>query len=75
LLAIALLSRSAPRAEDRKALIGEWLPEDGSGRLVLFREDGMFVGLSVTPHVGMPQTFQRAHIDDDARPVRNYGAR
>lgn len=42
LLALALLSCSAPSAEDRKALVGKWLLEDGSGHLVLFREDGMF---------------------------------
>jgi hypothetical protein len=59
-LALALLSCSASSAEDRKALVGKWLPEDRSGRLVLFREDGMFVGPSVTPHFGMPRTFRRA---------------
>jgi hypothetical protein len=43
LLTLALLSCSAPpSAEDRKALVGKWLPEDASGHLVLFREDGVF---------------------------------
>jgi hypothetical protein len=42
-LLLALLSCSAPpSAEDRKALVGKWLPEDASGHLVLFREDGVF---------------------------------
>jgi hypothetical protein len=41
-LLLALPSCSAPSAEDRKALVGKWLPEDSSGHLVLFREDGVF---------------------------------
>ena len=42
-LALGLLSCSAPpSAEDRKALVGKWAPEDASGHLVLFREDGKF---------------------------------
>lgn len=42
LLALALLSCSAPSAEDRKALVGKWLPEDSSEHLVMFRDDGTF---------------------------------
>jgi hypothetical protein len=42
-LLLTLLSCSAPpSAEDRKALVGKWAPEDASGHLVLFREDGVF---------------------------------
>jgi hypothetical protein len=41
-LLLALASCSAPSAEDRKALVGKWAPEDASGHLVLFREDGVF---------------------------------
>ena len=41
-LLLALASCSAPSTEDRKALVGKWMPEDASGHLVLFREDGVF---------------------------------
>ena len=39
---LALVSCSPPSAEDRGALVGRWAPEDGSGHLVLFRENGVF---------------------------------
>jgi len=41
---IGLLSAcgAPPTAEDRSALVGLWLPEDGSGQTVEFKQDGVF---------------------------------
>ena len=43
LLSAGLLScKPAATDEDRKALAGLWMPDDGSRRAVAFREDGVF---------------------------------
>lgn len=42
LLGGALLSCKPATEEDRKALTGLWIPDDGSRRAIAFREDGVF---------------------------------
>jgi len=42
LLSGGLLSCRPATEEDRKALTGVWMPDDGSGHAIEFREDGVF---------------------------------
>jgi hypothetical protein len=42
LLSGGLLSCRPATEEDRKALVGVWIPDDGSGLAVEFRQDGVF---------------------------------
>lgn len=42
LLSGSLLSCKPATEEDRKALAGLWIPDDGSGHMIEFRKDGVF---------------------------------
>ena len=42
LLSVGLLSCKPATEEDRRALVGLWIPDDGSRRAIAFREDGVF---------------------------------
>jgi hypothetical protein len=42
LLSGGLLSCKPATEEDRKALVGVWIPDDGSGHAIEFRQDGVF---------------------------------
>ncbi len=40
--ALGLAACDRPSAADRQALVGLWLPEDGSKRTIAFKQDGEF---------------------------------
>ncbi|MBL6618401.1 MAG: hypothetical protein ISP45_30620 [Reyranella sp.] len=58
LMALGLAACWAEKAseDDRKALVGVWMPDDGSRHAIAFRPDGVFDFLYDT---GPPQTVLR----------------